>query len=130
MLESCTTVLGTLHLLLDEKQSGLKPNVVFFSYAQQTWVVDFIKARVETSFDQEEALEGAMDAFWTFHDLVSDEDFETLATMTSAKVLDAIQFTAKEFKENGLIWRTEIDPDSMSAQLRGISLMSKEQMER
>lgn len=94
----------------------------------QSWITAFIQTRIETDFNLEETLEAALDAFWTFHQLVGKEDFETLKTMVSAKVLDAVKKTGEDYRSNGLIWRVEIDPDSLEAQLRGVGFWVKDQI--
>lgn len=95
----------------------------------QNWIAGFIKTRIETEFNVEDTVEGSLDAFWTFHQLVAKEDYTTLSTMAAAKVVDAVQQTGQEYRANGLIWRNEVDPDSLEAELRGVSFWSKDQIE-
>jgi hypothetical protein len=57
--------------------------------------------------------------FNTVHKLIADEDYGTLRTMASSKLVDAIEATGKEYRSAGLVWRTEIDTDKpIDAQLR------------
>ncbi|KAG7672393.1 hypothetical protein Ndes2526B_g09095 [Nannochloris sp. 'desiccata'] len=95
----------------------------------QTFYSDFLKARVEKEFELHEFLEGAKDAFWMVHQLIGEEDYKTLKTMVSSKLLNAVETTGQEYRSGGLIWRTEVDEDvPLEAQLRRISFWSGEQI--
>jgi hypothetical protein len=95
----------------------------------QTWYEDFLKARVEKEFELQEFLEGSKDAFWMVHQLIGEEDYISLKTMVSSKLLDAVETTGKEYRSGGLVWRTEIDENvPLDAQLRRISFWSGEQI--
>lgn len=95
----------------------------------QTLYSDFLRARVEREFELEEFLEGAKDAFWTVHQLIGQEDYKTLKTMVSSKLLNAVETTGQEYRSGGLVWRTEVDEDApLEAQLRRISFWSGEQI--
>ena len=60
---------------------------------------------------------------------MGEEDYATLKTMVSSKLLDAVQATGNEYRAGGLIWRTEIDTDvPLDAQLRRITFWSKNQI--
>jgi hypothetical protein len=95
----------------------------------QTLYADFLKSRVEKEFELQEFLEGAKDAFWMVHQLIGEEDYKTLKTMVSSKLLHAVETTGQEYRSGGLIWRTEVDEDvPLEAQLRRISFWSGEQI--
>ena len=46
---------------------------------------------MERSFSASEFLEGAKDAYFIMHQLISEQDWETLRPMVSAKLLDALR---------------------------------------
>lgn len=95
----------------------------------QTFYADFLRSRVEKEFELQEFLEGAKDAFWMVHQLIGEEDYKTLKTMVSSKLLNAVETTGQEYRSGGLVWRTEIDSDiPLDAQLRRISFWSGEQI--
>ena len=95
----------------------------------QHYFADFIRQKIEKEFELNEFLEGAKDAFWMVHQLMGEEDYATLKTMVSSKLLDAVQATGNEYRAGGLIWRTEIDTDvPLDAQLRRITFWSKNQI--
>ena len=95
----------------------------------QTFYADFLRSRVEKEFDLQDFLEGAKDAFWMVHQLIGEEDYKSLKSMVSSKLLNAVETTGQEYRSGGLIWRTEIDTDvPLDAQLRRISFWSGEQI--
>lgn len=88
-----------------------------------------MKSRVERDFDLHDWLEGAKDSYWTIHQLLAEHDFDTLKGMVSAKLLHAVRTTADEYKEAGLVWRTELNMDEgLDARINGISLWTKEEI--
>lgn len=95
----------------------------------QHYFADFIRVKIEKQFELNEFLEGAKDAFWMVHHLMGKEDYTTLKSMVSSKLLDAVQATGSEYRAGGLIWRTEIDTDvPFDVQLRRISFWTGKQI--
>ncbi len=61
--------------------------------------------------------------------MIGEEDYESLRTMVSAKLLNAVKTTGEEYRAGGLVWRTEIDENApLEAQLQRVSLWSAEQV--
>jgi hypothetical protein len=95
----------------------------------QNFYADFLRSRVDKEFELQEFLEGAKDAFWMVHQLIGQEDYKSLKTMVSAKLLNAVETTGEEYRSGGLVWRTEIDEDvPIDAQLRRMSFWTGEQI--
>ncbi|GAB4824150.1 hypothetical protein N2152v2_011196 [Parachlorella kessleri] len=94
----------------------------------QRWASQVIRARVDEEFTIEEFLEGAKDAYWMVNHLLSNDDFEALkAGMLSAKLVEALETTRREYAEAGFVWRTQIE-GGIQAGLRGLSFWGKDEM--
>ena len=62
------------------------------------------------------------------HQLISDADYPTLRGMVSRKLLNAVESTGADFRESGLIWRTDLEGD-VDARMRGVSFWSRKEIE-
>ena len=86
-------------------------------------------SRIETEFDLDDWLEGAKDAYWSVHHLLSEEDYASLQGAVSAKLLAAMEGTTRDYRAAGMVWKSQLDPEEpIQARICSMSLWTREEI--